>query len=188
MQVTQNIAFWSPGSSNLLCLIIFSCSQLREHVGPQPSFHTNGLVVTRLSSSHRKPCSTLFQLIRNRRGVPEVEHWKWIWPGIMRLWVWSLASVSELRIRRCCELRCRSQTQLGSGVAVAAAQAGGYSSDWTPSLGTSICHGCSTKKTKRQKKKRKKKKHRRISSTYIENKWWKIRVRLFAFDLIMIIF
>jgi len=38
----------------------------------------------------------------------------------------------------CRELWCRSQTRLRSGVAVAVAR--GYSSDWTPSLGTSICH------------------------------------------------
>ena len=41
---------------------------------------------------------------------------------------------------RCChELWCRSQTRLGSCVAVAVAKAGGYNSDLTPSLGTSIC-------------------------------------------------
>ena len=34
-------------------------------------------------------------------------------------------------------------------VAVAVAQAGGYSSDWTPGLGTSISLGCGPKKTKR---------------------------------------
>ena len=57
----------------------------------------------------------------------------------MRIWVLSLASLSGLRIRRCCELWCRSQMQLRSGVAVAVVQAGGYSSDLTPSMGTSIC-------------------------------------------------
>ena len=36
--------------------------------------------------------------------------------------------------------RCRSQM----------AQASSYSSDWIPSLGTSICRGCGPKKTKRQ--------------------------------------
>jgi len=36
---------------------------------------------------------------------------------------------------------------LESPVAVAVAQARGYSSDWTPSLGTSIGHRCSPKKT-----------------------------------------
>ena len=36
--------------------------------------------------------------------------------------------------------------QLGSGVAVAMSVAGSCGFDWTPSLGTSICHGCSSKK------------------------------------------
>ena len=53
----------------------------------------------------------------------------WIRLGIMRLWVWSLASLNGLRIRHCHELWCRSQTQLGSQVAVAVVQAGGYSSN-----------------------------------------------------------
>ena len=48
-------------------------------------------------------------------------------------------------------LWCRLQTQLGSRVAVALAQASGYSSDWTPSLGTFMCRGCSPKKTKKKK-------------------------------------
>ena len=38
--------------------------------------------------------------------------------------------------------------QLGSGVAVA----GSYISDRTPSLGTSVCHGCSPKKQKKKKR------------------------------------
>ena len=42
----------------------------------------------------------------------------------MRVWVRSLASLSRLRIRRCHELWCRSQTQLGSGIAVAVAPIG----------------------------------------------------------------
>ena len=69
----------------------------------------------------------------------------------MRMQVLLLASLSGLRIRRCHELWCRSQMQLGSGVAVAVAWAGGYSSDWTPSLETSICHECGPKKTKKKK-------------------------------------
>ena len=43
--------------------------------------------------------------------------------------------------------------QLGSRVAVAVVQASGYSSDSTPSLGTSMCPGCGPKKTIDQKKK-----------------------------------
>ena len=59
--------------------------------------------------------------------------------GTMRLRVRSLASLSGSGIQRGDELRCGSQTQLGSCMAVAVVQAGGYSSDSTPSLGTSLC-------------------------------------------------
>ena len=38
-------------------------------------------------------------------------------------------------------------------VAAAVAQAGSCSSDSTPNLGTSICHGCGSKKPKKKKKK-----------------------------------
>ena len=69
----------------------------------------------------------------------------------MRFRVWSLASLSGLKIRCCCELWCRSQTWLGSWVAVTMAQASNCSSDSTPSLGTSICCRCRPKKTKKQK-------------------------------------
>ena len=48
------------------------------------------------------------------------------------------------------ELWCRLQTCLGSRIAVAVAQARSYSSDWTPSLGTSIYHMCGPKKKKRK--------------------------------------
>ena len=69
--------------------------------------------------------------------------------------VQSLASLSGLRIWCCHELWCRLQTQLGSCVAVTVVYASSFSSDWTPSLGTSICSRCSPKKTKDKKKKRK---------------------------------
>ena len=53
----------------------------------------------------------------------------------------------------CCnELWCRSLIQLGSCVAVAVVQAGGYSLDLTPSLGTSICHKYSPQKIKTKNK------------------------------------
>ena len=45
--------------------------------------------------------------------------WKLIRLETMRLQVQSLALLSVLRIRHCCELWCRSKMQLGSGVAVA---------------------------------------------------------------------
>ena len=46
--------------------------------------------------------------------------------------------------------------QLGSHVAVALAEAGGYSSDLTPSLGTSICCRCGPRKGKKTNKQTKK--------------------------------
>ena len=54
-------------------------------------------------------------------GVLVVAEWKQIQLGIKRLWVRSLASLSELRIQHCRELWCRLQTQLGTCVAVALA-------------------------------------------------------------------
>ena len=69
--------------------------------------------------------------------------------GSMRMWVQSLASISGLRIQRCRELWHRSQTRLGSRMAVAVVWAGGYSSYLTPSLGTSIYCRCSPKKKKK---------------------------------------
>ena len=47
--------------------------------------------------------------------------WKRIRLGTMRLQVRSLALLSGLRIQCCCELWCRSQIRLGSGIAVAVA-------------------------------------------------------------------
>ena len=64
-------------------------------------------------------------------GVPIVAQGKWIWLVSMRMQVGSLASLSGLMIWYCYELWCRSQTHLGSGVAVAVA--GSYSSDSTSS-------------------------------------------------------
>ena len=54
-------------------------------------------------------------------GVPVVAQRKRISLGTIRLWVRSLASLSGLGIRLCRELWYRSQTWLGSGVAVAVA-------------------------------------------------------------------
>ena len=56
---------------------------------------------------------------------------------------------------RCCELWRRSQTQLRSDIAVAEAQASSYSSDSTPSLGTSICRGCGPRKRPKDEEKKK---------------------------------
>lgn len=70
-------------------------------------------------------------------------------------------SLSGLRIWHCRELWCRSQTQLGPGVAVAVVKVGSYSSNLTPSLGTSICHRCGLKKQTNKKKEKEKKEGRK---------------------------
>ena len=59
-----------------------------------------------------------------------------------------IPGLARLRIQGCHELWCRPQTRLGSHVAVALVWAGSYSSDSTPSLGTSMA----LEKAKRQKK------------------------------------
>ena len=69
----------------------------------------------------------------NYWGVPIMAQWKQIWLASMRTQVWSLASLSGLRMWHCC----------GCGIA----------SDSSPSLEPSICHGCSCKKQKTKKKK-----------------------------------
>ena len=69
----------------------------------------------------------------------------------MRTQVRSLAPFSGLSIQHCRELRCRSQMRLGSRAAVAVAQASGYSSNSTPSPGTSMCRKCGPKKTKKER-------------------------------------
>ena len=79
------------------------------------------------------------------QGVPIVVQWKQIQLGTLRLWVRSLASLSGLKIWHCHKLWCRSQMRLGSGIAVAVAQAGSYSTDSIPSLGTSTFYKCSPK-------------------------------------------
>ena len=65
--------------------------------------------------------------------------------------------------------------QLGSGVAVAVAEASRCTSNLTPSLGTSICHGCSPKKQKKKKKKKKKDLPRMSKTRGVEEKYfyWK---------------
>ena len=69
----------------------------------------------------------------------------------MRMQFPSLASLSGLSLWHCCQLWYRSHTLLGSGIAVAVAEASSYSSDSTPNLGTAICHGGDPKKTKKKR-------------------------------------
>uniref|UniRef100_A0A8D1KCB6 Receptor activity-modifying protein 1 n=1 Tax=Sus scrofa TaxID=9823 RepID=A0A8D1KCB6_PIG len=65
--------------------------------------------------------------------------------------VQSLALSRGARIWHCCELWCRSQMRLDSGVTTAVAQLQSCSSNSTPSLGTSTCGGCSPKKKRKGK-------------------------------------
>ena len=76
--------------------------------------------------------------------------WKRIRLGNIWLQVWSLASLSGLRTRHCHEQWYRSQTCLGSCIAVAVAKAGSCSSSSAASLWTSICRKCTTKKQKKK--------------------------------------
>ena len=77
--------------------------------------------------------------------------------GTMRLWVRSLVLLRVLRIQRCvsCGVGCRRGSDPASRIAVV--QAGGYSSDYIPSLGSSICYGRGPRNGKKTKKKKKKK-------------------------------
>ena len=70
----------------------------------------------------------------------------------MRLWVWSLALCRGLvRILPCHDLWCRSQTWLGSFVAVAVVEAGSCSSSLTPSLGKPNASGAALKRKKKKR-------------------------------------
>ena len=69
----------------------------------------------------------------------------------MRMQVQSLALLSGLRMQHCLKLWCRSHMWLGFCITVAMVQVSSYSSDQIPSLGTSICSGCSPKKMEKKK-------------------------------------
>ena len=72
----------------------------------------------------------------------------WAWLVSMRMWVWSLASLSGLRIQHCHELWCRLQMQLRSYVTLSGAEAGNCSSDSTPSQ---KCYMLQVRPPKKQK-------------------------------------
>ena len=94
---------------------------------------------------------TVWDFTCYQTGVPILAQWQQTWLVSMRMRVQSLAPLGGLRIWHCCELWCRLQMQLGSHVAVALAQVGSYSSDCTPSLGTSTCRGSDPRKDKKKK-------------------------------------
>ena len=68
----------------------------------------------------------------------------------LKMQVRSLAWLSGLRIRLCRELWCRSQTQLGSTVAMAVVEAGSCSSGWMPSLEPPYATSAALKKKQKQ--------------------------------------
>ena len=91
--------------------------------------------------------------------------WKHIQLVTMRLWVQSLTSLSGLRMQRCLELWCRSQTRfrLRSGVAVTvvwpAVVAPIRPLAWEPPYAAGTALKSKKKKKKKKKKKRKKKRN-----------------------------
>ena len=120
----ESFALWIFGG------ISCSCSCLRIFILCQVEWHSADF-----SHVHRQSCMVL--------GVPVMAKW---FNEPDQYQVQSLALLSGLRIQCCCEVCYRSQTWLGSCAAVA--KSGSYSSDSTPSLGTSICSGCGPKKAK----------------------------------------
>ena len=88
--------------------------------------------------------------------------WKQIQLGTVRFQVQSLALLSGLRIRRCCELWCRSQTRLGSDAVwlwhSPAATARIRPLAWEPPFATDVALKRPKKKKKEKKRKQRKKK------------------------------
>ena len=92
----------------------------QERLGKTGSFPLNYLIWQYNTSSFSISCLILLVILKHTFfGVPIIVQQKQIWLGTMRLWVWSLASLSELKIRCCHELWCKLQLGLRSGVAVA---------------------------------------------------------------------
>ena len=75
----------------------------------------------KLTRNETEILKSLFRSKKLNSGVPVMAQQKQIRRGTMRLQVRSLALLGRLRIWHCRELRHGSQTQLGSGVAVAEA-------------------------------------------------------------------
>jgi len=84
--------------------------------------------------------------------VPTVAQQKRIWLVSKRMRVWSLGSLSGLGIQHCRELWCRSQTWLGSCVAMAVAQASSCSSDSTPGVELPYAMGVAPKRKEKKKR------------------------------------
>ena len=143
---------WAIATSDLshICDLPYS-SQQRQILNP-------------LSEAGNRTCNLMVpSWIRfrcNMTGTPWTVHFKWVnWSSHCGSAVTNRTSIHEdsgsipdlpqgwLKIQHCCELWYRSQMRLGSWVAMEP------SSNLSPSLGISICQGCSPKKTKKREKK-----------------------------------
>ena len=107
------------------------------------------------------PIISEIQIKTPTRGVPIVAQQKWTRLVSMRIWIRSLALLSVLRIQHCCELWCRSQMQFRSCIAVAVAQAGSYSSDFTPAWALPYAAGVALKGKHKNKNKQSDKKQQK---------------------------
>ena len=119
----------------MVCLLVWATCSL----------HIKGLATLLLN-----PKSTLISILENSVMLKhQIEGFEESPCGLVLM---KLISIQEdvgsipcltqwLRIPHCGELWCRLQMKLGSCIALAVAQAGSYSSDLTPSLGTSTCCG-----------------------------------------------
>ena len=106
----------------------------------------------------------MHQACKCHMSLPFILHWlkpSYMGVPVVARWVANLTCTHEdaglipgfpqwIKGLCCKELWYRSQMRLRSGVAVV--QAGNCSSNWTPSLGTSMCRTCGPKKKNKQDK------------------------------------
>ena len=120
---------------------------------PPPPKTFNRFIIDHLSESflmnRKKFCLKVWG------GVPVVAHWKRIWLRTMRLGVQSLASLSELRLRRCSGVWHRSQMQLGCWVAVDVSRQATVTLIWPLAWEHPYSVGVALKSKKWKKKKKK---------------------------------
>ena len=109
----QAVGFESPSSGSTNC---------GQYLPPKAAMRIKELIIVKcleLCLAYRWYDMCVFKIIIV--GVPIMVQRKQMRLGTMRFWVRSLASHSGLRMQRCYELWCRSQSRLGSSVAVAVA-------------------------------------------------------------------
>ena len=138
----------------------------QHHLSPSLTQKTPGQRESIKKKDNHAKCKGRFQVLYRTccfltknicAGVPIMAQWLMNPTGSHEVAGSIPGLVSGLGIRRYRARWCGLRIQLRSCVAVALAQAGGYSSDQTPSLGASTCRGCGPRK--KQKDKKKKKKH-----------------------------